>query len=333
MTTLLEYREKLTRFYGKNEVYVLPVIKFAVALVTFLLINGNIGYMKQISSVPVALILALVCYILPINGILIIAALVIVADFYVLSVEVCLTAIAMFIIIYFIYFRFTPKNGYNALLTPICFKLHIPYVMPVGVGLLREAYSVFSIVCGTVIFFFLDGVRENATLLSENAEEGKGSASKIVMALNQLFGNKEMYLAIGVMLAATLIVYFVRRLSIDHAWSIAILAGILFEIVTFFAGYILLGISGKTLWLIVGNIISFAISFAIQFLFFDLDYSRTEHLQFEDDEYYYYVKAVPKVYVSGSDKQVKHFNKKEETEKLNKKKFAEEMEIDENLFD
>ncbi len=333
MTTLLEYREKLTRFYGKNEVYVLPVIKFAVALVTFLLINGNIGYMKQISSVPVALILALVCSILPINGILIIAALVIVADFYVLSVEVCLTAIAMFIIIYFIYFRFTPKNGYNALLTPICFKLHIPYVMPVGVGLLREAYSVFSIVCGTVIFFFLDGVRENATLLSENAEEGKGSASKIVMALNQLFGNKEMYLAIGVMLAATLIVYFVRRLSIDHAWSIAILAGILFEIVTFFAGYILLGISGKTLWLIVGNIISFAISFAIQFLFFDLDYSRTEHLQFEDDEYYYYVKAVPKVYVSSSDKQVKHFNRKEESERLNKKKFAEEMEIDENLFD
>ena len=333
MTTLLEYREKLTRFYGKNEVYVLPVIKFAVALVTFLLINGNIGYMKQISSVPVALILALVCSILPINGILIIAALVIVADFYVLSVEVCLTAIAMFIIIYFIYFRFAPKNGYNALLTPICFKLHIPYVMPVGVGLLREAYSVFSIVCGTVIFFFLDGVRENATLLSENAEEGKGSASKIVMALNQLFGNKEMYLAIGVMLAATLIVYFVRRLSIDHAWSIAILAGILFEIVTFFAGYILLGISGKTLWLIVGNIISFAISFAIQFLFFDLDYSRTEHLQFEDDEYYYYVKAVPKVYVSSSDKQVKHFNRKEESERLNKKKFAEEMEIDENLFD
>lgn len=153
MTTLLEYREKLTRFYGKNEVYVLPVIKFVVALVTFLLINGNIGYMKQISSVPVALILALVCSILPINGTLIIAALVIVADFYVLSVEVCLTAIAMFIIIYFIYFRFAPKNGYNALLTPICFKLHIPYVMPVGVGLLREAYSVFSVVCGTVIFF------------------------------------------------------------------------------------------------------------------------------------------------------------------------------------
>lgn len=35
--------------------------------------------------------------------------------------------------------------------------------------------------------------------------------------------------------------------------------------------------------------------FLIEFLCFNLDYSRTEKVQFEDDEYYYYVKAVPKV--------------------------------------
>ena len=31
-----------------------------------------------------------------------------------------------------------------------------------------------------------------------------------------------------------------------------------------------------------------------QFLFMNLDYARTERVQFEDDDYYYYVKAVPK---------------------------------------
>ena len=31
---------------------------------------------------------------------------------------------------------------------------------------------------------------------------------------------------------------------------------------------------------------------------FSVDYSRTERVQFEDDEYYYYVKAVPKVVVA-----------------------------------
>ena len=43
----------------------------------------------------------------------------------------------------------------------------------------------------------------------------------------------------------------------------------------------------------------------IEFLFFNLDYSRTERLQFEDDDYYYYVKAVPKVAVTAPEKNVK----------------------------
>jgi len=41
-----------------------------------------------------------------------------------------------------------------------------------------------------------------------------------------------------------------------------------------------------------------------------VDYSRVEHTQFEDDEYYYYVRAVPKAFVSVEDKQVKHINAK-----------------------
>ena len=36
MTTLLELKEKLIRFYGKNEIYVKPAIRFILALFTFL---------------------------------------------------------------------------------------------------------------------------------------------------------------------------------------------------------------------------------------------------------------------------------------------------------
>ena len=49
---------------------------------------------------------------------------------------------------------------------------------------------------------------------------------------------------------------------------------------------------------------------------FTVDYRRTEYVQFEDDEYYYYVKAVPKVGVSVPEKQVKHIT--EDTGNRNK---------------
>lgn len=333
MTTLLEIKEKLIRFYGKNEIYLLPVIKFVFALFTFLMINNSIGYMKFISRTPVALILALVCSVIPVNGMIVLAALVSLLDFYALSLEVCLVGLLLFAVIYFIYFRFASKSGFNAILTPICFKLHIPYIVPVGTGLLSEAYSVISVACGTVLYFFIRGVGENANALGSAAEESDSSASKIVIALNQLVGNKEMYLVLVIFVIAALMVYLIRRLDIEHAWTIALMSGILFEMIGLTAGYLLLGISGRTVGVIAGSIVSGVIAFLIEFLFFNLDYSRTEKLQFEDDEYYYFVKAIPKSLVTEKDKQIKRFNGNGERERLNKKKFAEEMEIDENLLD
>ena len=39
-----------------------------------------------------------------------------------------------------------------------------------------------------------------------------------------------------------------------------------------------------------------------------MDYSRIENVQFEDDEYYYYVKAIPKMTVAAPTKTVKRIN-------------------------
>ena len=321
MTTLLELKEKLTRFYGKYDIYITPVIKFAVALIAFFMINHNIGYMEKISSTPIALILALICSILPVGGIVFIGSVLILADMYALSLEVCIVALILFILIYILYFRFSPKNEYGVFLTPICFGLNIPFVMPVGMGLLRELYSIF-----------LNGVKQNATTLG-GVDEKEAATSKIVVALNQLLGNREMYLVLAIMVVTLVIVYIIRRMSIEHAWAVAIIFGILFEAVGMIAGDMVLGISGKTVTILVGSIISCVIAFVIQFLFFNLDYSRTERLQFEDDEYYYYVKAVPKAIVAGTDKKVTRFGGKEEQDRMTKKRFAEEMEIDEDLLD
>ena len=164
-------------------------------------------------------------------------------------------------------------------------------------------------------------------------DEKDAATSKIVVALNQLLGNREMYLVLAIMVVTLVIVYIIRKMSIEHAWAVAIIFGILFEAVGMIAGDMVLGISGKTITILVGSIISCVIAFVIQFLFFNLDYSRTERLQFEDDEYYYYVKAVPKAIVAGTDKKVTRFSGKEEQDRMTKKRFAEEMEIVEDLLD
>lgn len=332
MVALLEIKEKMVRIYGKYEAYITPLLRFTLALAAFLFINSNIGYMRIISTTPIALILAAVCSVLPVNAMIAIAAMVILLNLYALSLEVFIVGALIFVFIYFVYFRFSPRYGYNAVLMPVCFKMGIPYVVPVGSGLLGEIYSVVSVVCGSVIYFFLKGVHANETTLS-NASDVESGASKITIALNQLLMNKEMFLVITIFAIATIVVYIIRRMDIDNAWTVAWIAGILFETIGLISGYLLLGISGKILGVVIGGIVSAAIALGLQFMFFNVDYTRTERLQFEDDEYYYYVKAVPKSVITGSDKKVKHFHRNEEKERLTKKRFAEEMNIDEELLD
>lgn len=348
MTKLLEMKDKIIQLYGEYETYAYPAFKFVIALVTFLIINVNIGFMDKISSFPIALILALVCCLLPQNATIWIAALVVLLDMYALSSEVALTALVLFAAIYFIYFRFSPKGSLSALLTPITFKLNIPFIMPVGAGLLGELHSVISIVCGTVVYFFLDGIHRNsATLATAVSEENAESTSKFNVSVGQLLNNKEMFLVIAIFVLASLVVYFIRRRAIDNAWVIAIVSGIMIQVLGLFAGYLILGITGKTIVLIIGGIVSMALGFVLQFFFMNLDYARVERVQFEDDDYYYYVKAVPKKMVAVPEKTVKHFGntasmgkridhskptRTPEEEELTRKVVAKELDIDEDML-
>lgn len=348
MTSLLEIKDRLIRFYSKYETYLYPVVKFIVAFVLFTTINMNIGFMEKISRFPVALILALVCAILPINATIGIAAIVVLIDMYALSMEVAVTTLVLFAALFFLYFRFAPKNGFAAVLTPVCFKLNIPYVLPIGCSLLKDAYSVIAIICGTVIYYFLDGIHQNSgTLKAVVTEEGTAASSKFDISVGQLLSNKEMYLVIAIFTVAAIVVYAVRRLEVDHAWTLAIISGVLIEVVGLFVGYLVLNVSDKTLGLLIGNILSLLIGFIIQFLFMNLDYARTERVQFEDDDYYYYVKAVPKKMVAVKEVTVKHFGNTAsmgkridrtkptptpEEEETSRKVIARELDIDEDLL-
>ena len=91
----------------------------------------------------------------------------------------------------------------------------------------------------------------------------------------------------------------------DYAWQIAIAAGAIADVIIMLIGDYVLGVSVSLVTLVIGVVVSALIAFLVQFFVFSLDYTRTERVQFEDDEYYYYVKAVPKKTIAVKDKSVK----------------------------
>lgn len=346
MTKILELRDQMIRFYSRYESYLFPVVKFAVAVSLFSVINKNIGFMDKISTLPVALILSLVCALLPVNATIWLAAFVVLADMYAVSMETAAVTLLLFAAVFFLYFRFAPKDGIAAVLTPVCFQLRIPYIMPVACSLLKSAYSVIAVVCGTVLYYFLNGIKQNAPALMQTSDDVT-AASRMDISVSQLFSNREMYLVIAVFVVTALVVYLVRRMDVDHAWTLAIVSGMLIEIAGLFVGYLVFGMTEQIPWLLVGGVISFIIALLLQFLFMDLDYDRTERVQFEDDDYYYYVKAVPKKMVAVREVTVKHFGNTasmgrridhsrkpltREEEEQSRKVMARELDIDERLL-
>lgn len=345
MTQLLELKDKLIRFYGRFETYIMIGVKFCIAFCMFLTINANIGYMTKISSTPVALILALVCSVLPVNATILIGGLFVVLNMYALAMEAALVSLILLLILYLLYFRFSPKDGIEAVLTPVLFRYNVQYVMPMASGLLCSAQSVLAVVCGTILYYFVDGVRLNAAILTSTNGEESDTLSKLNIIIGQLKGNKEMLIVLLLFVVTSMVVYLVRSMPIEHSWTIAIIAGGIIQIIGLSVGFTLTGIQGKTLGVVVGGVVSVLLCFVIQFFMMNLDYARTERVQFEDDDYYYYVVAIPKKMIASKEKKVQRFgntttmgkrvrpvNMADKEEEKNRKAIAEELDIDENLL-
>lgn len=306
MTTLYELKEIARRIYAHYGVYILPAVRFLVELIVLLLIRNSFGYNERLSSIPIILVFSLIAGLLPAGFSILIPAIVILADFYAISMEVFLAGGAIMLIMALLYLRFSPKTGYMILLMPLFFALHIPYAIPVAAGLLFGPSAAVSVACGTFLYYFLQGISTNAATLSSQDEIAMMEKASAIV--KQITGNREMLLMILVFVLMTVLIYFIRRMSINHSWTIALIVGFMVEFITLLVGFVVLGLSSNIGYLVVGNIVSVGIAIVLKFLFFSVDYKRTERVQFEDDDYYYYVRAVPKIQVKPEEKQIRKYS-------------------------
>ena len=87
MTALLELKQRIKNLYSQYEIYILPVLRFVLAMVYFIWINTNMGYMRALDNMFVVLILALICCILP-SGMMIFTGFALMITHWVTSISI-----------------------------------------------------------------------------------------------------------------------------------------------------------------------------------------------------------------------------------------------------
>ena len=306
MLNLFVFREKLRAFYARFGNIIVPVLHFSTALLALMLLNNGMGYERRLRAPIVVLLISLLSAFLPWGGVCVLLGIAVLLNIFAVSAEFALITLAFLLVLALLYYGFSPRDSVILILTPILFELKLPYLLPILVGLGGSVFSVIPLSGGIVLYYIINYVHNNAAPLTNG--ESVDVAQKFLQMLNGVLLDKTLLLYLLAFSISLLVVWCVRRLSMDYAWDAAILAGILTMLFVFFLGNFWYGVGVKIVPLLLGLVLAGLLAELYRFLVFSVDYSRTEYSQFEDDDYYYYVKAVPKITVAAPEPKTQTIN-------------------------
>ena len=309
METLLMVKNQLIRIYARYENYILSVLRFILVLIAMLMINANIGYMARLKNPAIVLIVALLGSFIPLNATILLLGVVIVAHVYELSLECAVVVLCVFIMMFIIYFRFSPTDSAAVILTPLLFAFKIPYVVPIMLGLLGSPLSCVAVACGVVSYYVMDYVKLNADQLASSAADAESRLNGFKYVIDGMLKNDTMFLMVIALALTTILIYMISRLSIPYCWKIAIGVSSLIELIVLLVGSLSFDAEISVGLAILGIVLGVLVGIIIEFFAFNVDYGRVEYVQFQDDEYYYYVKALPKVTLEAPQHKVKRINR------------------------
>ena len=293
MESILKLKNSIRDICRKQDEIITPILRFIWSLIVFMSIQKIYGYNDLASKPEVTILLAVMAALLPDGFMFFMAGVVMGLHSFSVSLEVGAVFIVLFVIIYCVYIRFFPKYAYAVLMVPVFYVLHIPFAAPIVIALVAGLGGVVPAVCGVALYYFSQCAAEINHLLATKSNENEIEAVKQLSSV--LIGNRDMYTTMIAFAVTVLTIALLAKLTFNYAIYVAMGAGIVVNIIgAILAGFIMSEDVPMDM-VVIGSIVGLVLAFILRFGQGILDYKHTERVQFEDDDYYYYVKAVPKI--------------------------------------
>jgi hypothetical protein len=261
--------------------------------------NEHFGYASALKSTWIVLALSLLCSFISMNAAALVLCLCLLIHMAYISLQVALVTGILLVISFILARTYQAKRMYHLVGIPLFYQLHAPFILPLEDALMGNSAEITVVISGSILSFFLRQISDNATVLAD------GTKTVLDIIQGEVLANQLFYVYVIAMIAMFLVIYQIRIRAIHYAWILSVVYGILVEFVIMIAGYLLLGAKERIPTLVVSNLIALAIGLVINYLFQDVDYARIERLQFEDDDYNYYVTAIPKIQLAEKTLEVK----------------------------
>ncbi len=310
MEQLLYARQRVKSWFVAHEMYLMPAIKFLLMLLVLLVMNWHLGYRYVMMRWVLVILASLVSCLLPWSGMTAVAALYLLGHVSALSWEGAVVLGAMMFIAMMLHYLFLPGGSFLIVLMCLACYLKVPFLVPLVVGIFGSALSFLPVGIGVMIYYTILSLEQNAAYL---LDAGNSIADCFLQILSGLRGDSKMILMLLVLCLTTLAVYGLSHLAVDYARLIAVGTGGILILLLYILGGFLFNASVSYMSVLGGCVFCCALAAVISFWGDIVDFSRPEYLQYEDDEYIYYVKAFPKVGLTEPERKVKEINSHRET--------------------
>lgn len=331
MMALLILKSKIKKIYEKHYRLIRGFLKVCVVFAILVLITTKMDYQSMLSQYWLLFVIALLCGVAP--DLVSVLCIVAVAEAEVFQVSQLLAVVILLVtLIYYLLFgRLTDKQSIVLLAVPVLSAVQLGYVVPIVAGLFFSPVMLPALILGVCFHFIMCGVQEYALAVSRVTQERTLLAS-LQYLIEYIRGNTLFVTILAAFVLTFICVYLIRRIQIQYASQVAILVGAILTLSIVLLGNIKLELDVNLPGAVISILVSMAIAYVVQFFHLTLDYQGTRKLQFEDDEYYYYVTAIPKFKVALADKTVTRIITEEEEE--NKDLMTElEKELEEDFGD
>lgn len=305
---LLTIRQNLINAFKQYEAILIPILRFVLSLSALYLLKSVTNYTGVLSGIIVLIGFALIGTFASADCIVVLSILLTTLFVGAFNPAFALVLFGILSLVYLLYAKLFPKESLLIIVMLVAFFMKLELLVPIVAALFGTYISIVAIIIGVMIWFTIPAIQNILPAATLSKDEILDTLSGLMsIEYKEFLVNPEMMVTVVVFFIVFSSIYLIRKQSIDYGPYIAIGVGAVMNILGFGLSIIILNNVEVNILLVVLKTIGFSLIAAVlQFLSAVLDYQRSETVNFEDDDNYYFVKIVPKIQLTRKHKVIKH---------------------------
>ncbi len=303
---LINFKETIFKWYEKREKIIRPLFKGILAFAVLYMTFQMFPYHPVAHLYVILAALSLLSAFLPFPLLYYLASGVILYNLWEVSFDI-FAAFAIFLVVCAVgYFRIDGDYSYLAAIVPVLFYCNAGLAFPAVLAVAIGAQALFPTAVGVIVYFFSLSIKDASLVLGGTDASGVGIGLQQVA---KFLSSNKLFLVMILSVCATIVITsLLRKAFYERAWLVAGTIGNTAMACLVLVGCMYCDIE-VTVWLVIVEAVAgLILCLVVEFFRGIGDVSRAEKTVFEDEEYIYYVKAVPKLKVSQPEPNVKNMN-------------------------